>query len=117
MQEAFDAFLTEILISLGTLAGVVVAYYLRKGILYIVKEKDIMNKKELAKIAVQFVEQKYHSLNGPEKFDMAKIRLADLAQEHGMPITEKQLETFIESAVRSFKDEFGEEWAPVKEDD
>lgn len=111
MNEFVSAFTTELLAAIGALAGAVAAYYVRKGVNYFSKNSDLENKKELAVSVVRFVEQVYESTNGEEKFRVAKQRLIDLANENGLKITQKQVETFIEEAVRGLKDEFGEGWA------
>ena len=116
-MEFLDNFATELFAGLGTLLGAIVAYYIRKGILHIASKVDRDGKKELAKSVVRWVEQVYSDIDGREKFEIAKLRLYDLAEEDKIPITRKQAETFIEEAVREFKDSFGEDWAPRGDDE
>ena len=56
--------------------------------------------------AVQFVEQVYKSLHGQDKFNAAMHEAEEILQEMGIPITETELRTLIESAVKTMNDNF-----------
>ena len=103
--------------AIATAVGVVLAVYVRKGINYVSRKLDLNEKKELADAVVRFTEQVYSSVDGEEKFRIAKRRLADIAEERNLPFGKKEIETFIEESVRAFKDEFGEDWVPGAEED
>lgn len=56
--------------------------------------------------AVQFVEQVYKSIHGKDKLYKAMEKAEQILQEKGIPITELELRTLIESAVKTMNDNF-----------
>ena len=58
--------------------------------------------------AVQFVEQVYKSIHGQDKFNKAMYEAEEILQGMGIPITEAELRTLIESAVKTMNDNFAE---------
>lgn len=56
--------------------------------------------------AVQFVEQVYKSIHGQDKFNKAMYEAEEILQGMGIPITETELRTLIESAVKTMNDNF-----------
>ncbi len=66
---------------------------------------------ELAMIAVQFAEQKYHDKGGPEKFALALDSLSKMLKSRGIKIEPEQIEALIESAVL----EMHGEWMDIVE--
>jgi len=68
---------------------------------------------ELFMMGVSVVEQKYKLLHGQEKVNEAIGIILKEAQERGVEITYSQVTDGIEWAVRTFKDQFGEDWAGV----
>lgn len=56
--------------------------------------------------AVQFVEQVYKSIHGKEKLDIAMRKATCILQGMGIPITDTELRTLIESAVKTMNDNF-----------
>lgn len=73
-------------------------------------QAELDTKKELATLAVKYVEQAYSDLHGPEKYKQAANWLADRSLERGISITMDEIQGLIESAIRMAKDEFGEHW-------
>lgn len=61
-------------------------------------------KRTIAKQTVQYVQQVYQTLNGPEKLDKAINTFVELLNEKGIKVTEVETRVLIESAVKSFKD-------------
>lgn len=61
-------------------------------------------KRTIAKQTVQYVQQVYQTLNGPEKLDKAINTFVELLNEKGIKATEVETRVLIESAVKSFKD-------------
>nr|DAK38271.1 MAG TPA: holin [Caudoviricetes sp.] len=61
-------------------------------------------KRTIAKQTVQYVQQVYQTLNGPEKLDKAINTFTELLNEKGIKVTEVETRVLIESAVKSFKD-------------
>lgn len=61
-------------------------------------------KRTIAKQTVQYVQQVYQTLNGPEKLNKAINTFVELLNEKGIKVTEVETRVLIESAVKSFKD-------------
>lgn len=61
-------------------------------------------KRTIAKQTVQYVQQVYQTLNGPEKLDKAINTFVELLNEKRIKVTEVETRVLIESAVKSFKD-------------
>lgn len=108
---AYDAFL----ILLPVLAAGLVELIRRKlGVEKMQRiQKELETKQELAFLAVRFTEQAYRDLRGQDKYNQAATWLAKRAQERGIKISVDEIQGLIEAALRSFKDEFGEQWASV----
>ena len=67
---------------------------------------DTPMKQQLAKLAVQFVEQSYKELHGEEKLDAALITLAGLLAEKKINASEDEMRVMIEAAVAEFNEVF-----------
>ena len=67
---------------------------------------DTPVKQQLAKIAVQFVEQTYKNLHGKDKLDAALKTLSDLLAEKKIYATEAEMRVLIEAAVAEFNEVF-----------
>lgn len=78
-------------------------------------QRELEAKQELALLAVKFVEQTYSSFKGPAKYDRAAEWLVTRANELGLRLTTKEVQGLIEAALRTLKDEFGEQWAKTIE--
>ena len=63
-------------------------------------------KKEVAKNAVQFVEQVCKNLHGEEKLNEALLAAAEMLAEKGITITELELRVLVEAAVAEFNKAF-----------
>lgn len=114
MDNLIMIVIENILIILVTLAAGYAVAYLRKrlgveGMLKI--ETELALKQELAQMAVRFVEQAFRDLKGKEKYAEAVVWLLSRAKGIGLSLTTEEVQGLIESALRTFKDEFGEEWA------
>jgi LL-H family phage holin len=72
---------------------------------------ELAAKRELALLAVRFVEQVYIDLHGPEKYNAAAEWMAEQAMGKGIPLDAGEIKGLIEAALREMKDSFGEEWA------
>ena len=59
-------------------------------------------KKEVAKNAVQFVEQVFKNLHGEEKLNEALQAAAEMLAEKGITITDLELRVLVEAAVLEF---------------
>lgn len=67
---------------------------------------DDNTKLTIATVCVQFVEQVYKNLHGPEKFDAALVRAAEMLAEKGIKFSALEMETLIEAAVAEFNEAF-----------
>jgi hypothetical protein len=75
------------------------------------KVLDTPVKMQLAKIAVQFVEQTYKELHGEDKLDAALMALAGLLAEKKIDASADEMRILIEAAVAEFNKVFEK---PVK---
>jgi hypothetical protein len=114
MHDLLSSLLRDALILLATVAAGYLGAWLRNrlGVEALKKiEAELAAKKELAALAVRFVEQVYRNLHGEEKYQKAAEWLAGRAQELGIAMTAEEMKGLIEAALRAFKDAFGEQWA------
>lgn len=63
-------------------------------------------KRDVAKIAVQFVEQVYKDVHGEEKLNEALACAEEMLAEKGITVTALELRVLIEAAVAEFNDAF-----------
>lgn len=103
MEEITGAVLNGVFMILVALIGYasqkLAAYFKKEGIL-----TELESKKAYADIVVRATQQIYQEANGPEKLQRAKTQLIDYLQSKKIPFTEAELETLIESTVKSMKD-------------
>lgn len=76
-------------------------------------KEELETKQLLAMLAVKFVQQAYQDLAGPEKYNKAAEWLAARATEYGLKLTTEEIKGLIEAALRTLKDQLGEEWAKI----
>ncbi len=76
-------------------------------------QKELEAKQELARLAVQFVQQFYRGFEGSQKYEQAAQWLAQEAGKHGLSIGEEEIKGLIEASLKGLKAEFGEQWADV----
>jgi hypothetical protein len=74
-------------------------------------QRELETKKELAALAVKFVEQAYVDYDGEDKYLNAMKWLNQRAYELGINISIEEAQGLIEATLRAFKDEFGDGWA------
>lgn len=102
MQAITDAISDQLISLIGLVFTAIAGYasvqlkkYLdRRGVL---QELEVYEK--AANTAVKAIQQLYQDLDGPEKFAKAKERLATDLKNKGIPVEEKDLQFWIESAV------------------
>lgn len=63
-------------------------------------------KREVAKTAVQFVEQVYKDLHGEEKLNAAFVAASEMLAEKGIHISELEMRVLLEAAVAELNDVF-----------
>ena len=98
MEQLYSAIAQAVIIILvalvGYIARAVVSWLNKKGIV-----EQIVAKEELALVAVQFVEQAYYRLSGPEKLDAAVSWLSEQLHLKGIKVDSGEIHALIESAV------------------
>lgn len=99
-MEAIQAELINLLIAvitvcIGLLTKKVSGYLNDKGIV-----QQLNANKEIVGIVVNAVEQTYKALDGAEKLAVAKSELVTILNKNKIPMTEKELEILIESAIK-----------------
>lgn len=97
--ELINLVIVVITALVGLVAQKVTAYFKEKGLI-----TKLETNKELVRIVVNAVEQTYKHLNGDEKLKVAKIELVKLMNEKKIKISEKEIDTLIESAVKEMND-------------
>lgn len=70
------------------------------------KYLDTPMKQQLAKLAVQFVEQTYKDLHGKDKLNAAFVTLSGMLAEKGIRASESEMTVLIEAAVAEFNEVF-----------
>ena len=101
-NELIIAFATGFLaVATGSIVKAVKDYLLRKG-----GEKAIKIAEILAKNAVHAVEQvaQETGFKGDEKLEQAKVYMISELKKYNVTMTDKELEVFVESAVKQMND-------------
>ncbi|MDT2748893.1 phage holin [Streptococcus parauberis] len=108
-QVITSASMTVITILLGMAAKWLKEYLLKKG-----GEKAVIIAEILAKNAVNAVEQIAldKNIHGYGKLEVAKKKMVSELEKHNIYLTDKDLETYIEAAVKTMNDN----WKEVKND-
>jgi len=109
--------LKELLYAVVMACVIILTNWIRSLAVYKKIKSELETKRELALIAVQFVEQAFKDLKGQEKFNKAAEWLAEQLTKQGLKIDEKEIKALIEAAVRQMKDTFGEDWANFSKED
>lgn len=101
-NEIIIAFATGFLaVAIGGIVKAVKDYLLRKG-----GEKAVKIAEILAKNAVHAVEQvaQETGYKGDEKLEQAKVYMISELKKYNVSMTDKELEVFVESAVKQMND-------------
>lgn len=73
-------------------------------------------KRDVAKTAVQFVEQVYKDLHGEEKLNAAFSAASEMLAEKGITVSDLEMRVLLEAAVNEFNKNFNETAIVKKED-
>ena len=101
-NEFIIAFATGFLaVAIGSIVKAVKDYLLQKG-----GEKAVKIAEILAKNAVHAVEQvaQETGFKGDEKLEQAKVYMISELKKYNVTMTDKELEVFVESAVKQMND-------------
>lgn len=63
-------------------------------------------KRDVAKTAVQFVEQVYKDLHGEEKLNAAFVAASEMLAEKGIHVSDLEMRVLLEAAVAEFNNAF-----------
>lgn len=66
-------------------------------------------KRDVAKTAVQFVEQVYKDLHGDEKLDAAFAAASEMLAEKGIHVSDLEMRVLLEAAVGEFNNAFNKD--------
>lgn len=66
-----------------------------------ISAKDLALLTDIAVVAVRYVDQKFHDLNGESKLAQAVLKANDLIAKYGLKVTINDLLTVIEAAVNT----------------
>jgi len=105
-NELIIAFATGFLaVAVGNIVKAVKEYLLQKG-----GEKAVKIAEILAKNAVHAVEQvaQETGYKGDEKLEQAKVYMISELKKYNVSMTDKELEVFVESAVKQMNDAWKE---------
>lgn len=102
IANAVVSALGTILISLIGYVAKQVADYLKAK----TSSQDMDKKLKLAKAAVGAAEQVWQNVEGPERLEVAKDAFIDMLNDEGIKITERQVDVFLEAAVKEMNDAF-----------
>ena len=101
--EFINAYGTQILYTIVTAIAGYIGIVLKNLAKKYINDKT---KKEVAKNAVQFVEQVCKNLHGEDKLNEALNAASEMLAEKGIAITELELRVLIEAAVAEFNKAF-----------
>lgn len=117
MEDSILRLAHDVLAVLATAAVAMLIGWLKKrlGVEGLKKIREQLRaKQEVALLAVKVVEQLWGGvLHGDEKVQKAAEIISRQAARIGLSMSADEIRTLIEWAVRTMKDEFGEEWARV----
>lgn len=102
-EEFVKLYGMEILVAILGFIGTVFGFVLKNLAKNILNDKT---KQDIARICVQFVEQVYKDIHGPDKLYAAMERAAELLSEKGIEFSAVEMETLIEAAVAEFNEAF-----------
>lgn len=101
--EFINAYGTQILYTIVTAIAGYIGIVLKNLAKKYINDKT---KKEVAKNAVQFVEQVCKNLHGEDKLNEALNAASEMLAEKGIAITDLELRVLIEAAVAEFNKAF-----------
>ena len=102
-EEFINSYGSQILYTVVTAIAGYIAIVLKNLVKKYINDKT---KKEVAKNAVQFVEQVYKNLHGEDKLIEALKAASEMLMEKGITITELEMRVLIEAAVAEFNKAF-----------
>lgn len=102
MNQYITQIILAVLLALAAFLGAQIKALYKKYITTEIKQK-------VCKTAVLFVEQVYKDIHGPEKLRQAMERASAMLQEYGITISEYELVSMLEAAVKEFINAFNKD--------
>lgn len=109
MNNMQNEIMNAVISALGTILIALIGYVAKKTATYLDQKgitEKLNKKKYLVDIAVNAIEQIYQQEEGAVKLSKAKQEALRLLQENDLAISDTELQTFIESAVKAMNDGF-----------
>lgn len=104
MPELISLGITVFVTCVGVVSRMATKHLKAKGVL-----SKLESHEKLVKIVVNAVEQAYKEYNGQEKFDQAKVEIAELLTEKKIRISDKEIDLLIEAMVKEMNKQIKEE--------
>ncbi len=102
MNQYITQIILAVFLALAAFLGAQIKALYKKYITTEIKQK-------VCKTAVLFVEQVYKDIHGPEKLRQAMERASAMLQEYGITISEYELVSMLEAAVKEFINAFNKD--------
>ena len=102
MNQYLTQIILAVFLALAAFLGVQIKALYRKYVTTEIKQK-------VCKTAVLFVEQVYKDIHGPEKLRQAMQRASAMLEEYGITISEYELVSMLEAAVKEFINSFNKD--------
>lgn len=104
MPELLQQTMTALAPYIITIITAVVGYWAAQIKKKFDEKLDTETKKQVVKDTVNYVQQVYETLEGPEKLKKAIQTASEWLQEKGITVTEAELNILIESTIKAAKD-------------
>lgn len=114
MPEVLQQTMTALTPYIITIVTAIVGYWAAQIKKRFDEKLDTEAKKQVVKDTVNYVQQVYETLDGPEKLKKAIQTASEWLQEKGISVTEAELNILIESTIKAAKDGWYSEIECVK---
>lgn len=104
MPELLQQTITALVPYIVTIVTAIVGYWASQIKKKYNEKLDTEVKKQVVKDTVNYIQQVYETLSGPEKLQKAIQTSTEWLQEKGIPVTEAELNILIESSIKAAKD-------------
>lgn len=105
-----EQFLTQLLYDVvGVLTSIAAGLAIRL-VLWAVKKYKVNVRNGIVSDVLKYVEHKFRDLVGSTKFNIASQMISKECAKHGIKVDSETVEMLIESGLKEFKLQFGEQW-------
>lgn len=118
-QDLLTAIISLLTLLGSGLIGILIAWLRKKlGVEKMRKiAAELDSKQAIVEAVVLCVQQVYKAAKGTEKYEKAVVMAVEWLSEFGFTVSAVELETLIESAVKTLKLKFADAWAEVVDGD